>query len=529
MIKFRNKLFCKYNNVKKIRQKLAGYDYASSIGFFDKIRDELTITRFNKLKCNDNLYENNEQLEIVIRQFMLLNSMKYLTNSLLYYFGDVKRRNLTIALPNEWLEILYNNNIKIDYFRSKIKWRLKVFRNFIYNEVFLINLLCSSIINFFIYKNKNLFTLEYVYFIGLSKINFSENDEEKNGVTSFFNFFYFKNKYNKIYHDYAIKSYYENDVEISHTTLFSDYPRPSYLNLIYWSFTNFFIQIKSLIFFDWVNILLLTENSLAIRMKYQEKKLLAKKYLFHNSNWVYRPFWTYQAEKMGASIEFYFYSINNVSLSTNNILGIPYYGYKSMNWPFYILWDEFQLLYLNNITSRSNKHIIFRPIIFTKQKKINLSKKRKTIAVFDIQPTRDSLYKLTGGTSINYYTFNTCKDFIEDIYNEANSLNIDIIYKKKRDIGKFINYDYNKLITNLKRNINFISIDEFTSLEDIFNISDAIICQPFTSVSLQAKFHNKPIIFYESADILKNEDFSTHGLPFLKGRIQLREWLNNIC
>jgi polysaccharide biosynthesis PFTS motif protein len=526
--KLRLNRFFAFNNFKTVRQELNGYSNLPNLFFFEKIRDDLTITKFKNINSKNSIFENSDELELVIRQFMLLNSMKQLTNSLLYYFGSRKVNKLSISLPKDWLDILKNNGIKIDYFNSKIKWYLKIFYHFIYNEFFLIKLIFVSFIKIFFYKTNNNFKLPYVYFTGLSKTNFSEYGVEKNGVTSFFNQFYFKNEFKKIFHDYKNNLYYENDVEIKHLNLFSQYPKKSYFRIISWSFINIFIQIKAILYFDWVDILLLTENSVAIRMKYQNKNLVAKKYLFHNSNWIYRPIWTYQAEKMGSSIEFYFYSVNILPLSTNKINGLPFYGYKSMNWPLYIVWDEYHLNYLKIITSTINNYIVFRPIIFTKQKKLHYLKKRKTIAVFDIQPVRESYYKLHGGTSMNYYSMQNCKNFISDIYLESIFLEFDIIYKRKRSIGKLLHFEYKKLISEFDKSHTFTSIDDTISLDDIFTISDAIICQPFTSVALHAKYHNKPVIYYESRDILKSENMNTHEIPFIKGVINLRNWLQSI-
>ena len=39
------------------------------------------------------------------------------------------------------------------------------------------------------------------------------------------------------------------------------------------------------------------EAMLASKIRYQDQALLAKEYYFHNSNWMYKPLWTYEAEK----------------------------------------------------------------------------------------------------------------------------------------------------------------------------------------------------------------------------------------
>jgi polysaccharide biosynthesis PFTS motif protein len=523
MIKFRP------NNFKIIRKQLKGFDFITPKTFFENIRDKLTITNLN-INNTYPIVNDCETNEIIIRQYLLHSCIGYLTTNILGYFGDNKiNKKLSIALPKQWLNIISKEGAVINFIFSNFKWFLKILIIFLYNEFFLIKLIIRSFINFLFYLDRKNFSEDYVYFLGLNNSNFANKIEESNGIISFLNNNYFKKNYNKIFHDYSkIDNYNQKNIEISYAPIFLQYPRLSLIKIIFWALKNIIFQFLLLLKFDWPNILLLKEISVSAKMSFQDKKYVAKKYLFHNSSWTYRPVWTYQAEKLGSSIELYFYSTNIVPFNSNEIKGLPYYGYKSMNWPFYIFWDQFQANFIDNITNRNNKYKILGPINFTNQNKFFHNKKKKTIAVFDVQPLRDTVYKLSGGIALNYYTITNCTYFITDIYELCNTKDFEILYKKKRNVGKKINFEYRRLINKLSENNNFINIDEHASLSDIFHYSDAVICQPFTSVAIAAKYYNKEIIYYESFDILRADDFSKHGIELIKNKSNLNNWLDTI-
>lgn len=56
---------------------------------------------------------------------------------------------------------------------------------------------------------------------------------------------------------------------------------------------------------------MLTESLKRFQIKKNKKNNLAKKYYFNQSSHIYRPLWTYEAEKKGSEIIFYFYSTNH--------------------------------------------------------------------------------------------------------------------------------------------------------------------------------------------------------------------------
>lgn len=60
----------------------------------------------------------------------------------------------------------------------------------------------------------------------------------------------------------------------------------------------------------WASAVLLGEAATAAVVRIQNPERLARGYLFHNSAWINRRPWTFEAEHRGAQILFYFYSAN---------------------------------------------------------------------------------------------------------------------------------------------------------------------------------------------------------------------------
>ena len=60
----------------------------------------------------------------------------------------------------------------------------------------------------------------------------------------------------------------------------------------------------------WWHAFMLSEASNLRIVKLNKPNSLAREYLFNNTNFIYRPMWTYQAEHYGSQIILYFYSTN---------------------------------------------------------------------------------------------------------------------------------------------------------------------------------------------------------------------------
>jgi polysaccharide biosynthesis PFTS motif protein len=56
--------------------------------------------------------------------------------------------------------------------------------------------------------------------------------------------------------------------------------------------------------------LLLSESFRSFHFRLLKPEQISADYLFHNSGYLFRPVWTYDAEEAGSRVLFYFYSSN---------------------------------------------------------------------------------------------------------------------------------------------------------------------------------------------------------------------------
>jgi polysaccharide biosynthesis PFTS motif protein len=207
---------------------------------------------------------------------------------------------------------------------------------------------------------------------------------------------------------------------------------------------------------------------------------------------------------------------------------IDHYGYNQMDFKNIIVWDKYQKKYIEKYNDKSNIQI-FNYVDFIENKtnlEINNPKKLKIISVFDVHPSENILINMMSGYEIPpYYSNEICLNFLKDIA-IANQDKFLLLYKSKRiDLKK----------TNLKKfNINkkkiiykhFQALHPEISPRRIIEVSNACISIPFTSTSLISKHLSKPTVFYDSQNLLKNEDY--HEINVLKNIEDLKNWINKL-
>jgi polysaccharide biosynthesis PFTS motif protein len=149
---------------------------------------------------------------------------------------------------------------------------------------------------------------------------------------------------------------------------------------------------------------------------------------------------------------------------------------------------------------------------------------KNTIAVFDVQPVRDAFYK-TLGISFEYYVPKVCNQFISDIFDVSQSLDLSMAWKPKRDIGKKIHPTYRNFIKKIEISSNFILVDANISAIKLIEKSSIVISMPFTSTAILARELKKPSIFYDPLNMLQKNDPGAHGIPIITGIADLKKWV----
>lgn len=278
----------------------------------------------------------------------------------------------------------------------------------------------------------------------------------------------------------------------------------------------------------WWHALLLGEASKAALVRMQQSDKLARDYLFHNSNWIYRPLWTYEAAAKGSRITLYFYSTNCETFKRPGRDPLrAYFGYQAMTWPYYLVWDKYQANFVRRVAC-GNPHIdVVGPIWFSASAvKMSVLPKR-TVAVFDVQPVRDLFYN-TLAVDFDYYTPKTANQFLTDIHEVLGDADCFLALKRKRDLGKLVHPAYRHFVEKLEASPHCIHVDPGTAATNVIRDCIAVVSMPFTSTALLGRELGKPSIYYDPHGLLQKDDPAAHGIETLSGQEELRHWLASI-
>lgn len=274
----------------------------------------------------------------------------------------------------------------------------------------------------------------------------------------------------------------------------------------------------------WWHALLLNQAALAAQVRNLPVDALAREYLFHNSGWIYRPLWTYEAERLGSEITFYFYSTNCEPFKNEGGYPPISFGYKAMNWPRYLVWDEYQADFVRRVVGEQANTSVVGPIWFQSSAAEMPGLDKLGVAVFDITPHRGSRY-CTLGMDSEFYTPEVANPFLLHVNNAIRSLDTLMLWKRKRNIGSIAHPHYRRLADQLAKNSHVVLVEPEISANRVIEASFAVISMPFTSTALIAREMGKPTAYYDPTGLLQLDDRAGHGIAVLSGEEQLRNWL----
>ena len=303
------------------------------------------------------------------------------------------------------------------------------------------------------------------------------------------------------------------------------------LKLIFLFILDFIHSIISIIKGNLGNSILLPELLLFRSIQLKKTSKIAGHFLFY-FNWkIYRPLWTYEAEKKGARVSLSDISLNALPrlLSNNNNMS---YNYYPSTWPEHIVWSEFQK---NEILKYSlNRNIVYSAkfIPFTLFNPRRPFIHPRSILVFDIEPQKLRYYIKGHGFSSHaeyfYYNKGLVKLFFKDIIDVAKRLNLKVYLKRKRILFEEQDYFYKNLIDNLTDNSNFFQLDPDISAVSIIDEGLAIIGTPFTSVPYIGKLRGIPSAYYDPINYILKNDNNNNGITLLSNKNDLLKWFEKI-
>lgn len=496
----------------------------SSIILFDLINTPFTNDQ-NELKGNSFILK--ESLYSCTQQFLMLRVLDFeFIEQINLAFGR-PHKEIKHPLPLQWRKRLEEkHSIKALTFHNHLLWVKFLLYWFLVGHLSACYEWFKNILSF---KNDQFKNQPYSYFHQLSKQNLpnekNKGGYENNTIISWYA--ELSNRSENILTNVDI----EQPIKINNKHVYgtkSPWPKLKSLNtfirLIFWAVVFFFKSTIKLFQGQFIFPMMIREIMLAKLVHHLDSSRLPRRYFFHNSGFFFRPLWTYVAQNKGAQIILYYYSTSDLWLQTKKGDTNCYNPYHIMTWPEYWIWNEHQLNFLNRFLSYDFKYKIVGPIWFSSTSIESLKKlPKKGIAIFDIEPFRDS-YQKKIWYPVDYYSFDLAKKFYGDLSEIASRNNINLFIKRKR-FNENAHKGYLKLIDDLSKHKNIFHIDSSIAAKSLIEISSATITMSFSTTAIIANSLNYPSVFYDPTLKTVQNDPAAHGINIIQNKEVLEKWM----
>jgi len=498
--------------IKSYIQEIKGYKKChthSSISIID-IKNEISEVNYLKSKNLKIKFLKNVNFNRVIQQVLYEKIIQPFKINNLFFKSIYNKKKLIYYLHTVWYYSFEKRGCRINKILSNI-----LFNFFIFSRVFKAILYLIKVIKCF--KNTN----NHVSFVNLYEDCVSDNIYDKNFVN------WYVKKHNIVNKNISInvgKEFKNSNNFIIENFLYSNLNIINKLLLI-----AYFIYFFSLSFFYYLignkYYLLLFEEVLIARKFYLQKTRLSKKYIFLFHDNVYRPLWTYIAEKFSSDIEMFNYAGSFGDIQKKNL---PYPKsinfFKILTWPHLQLYSQNLRNYYFNLNRKIN--FILHPRIDFFDSNFNFKINHKnSLAFFDGPPLRD-FFRAEAAAIDSFTTEKNCIKLFQDIIDISEELGIHIYYKPKRELSPFKSKHYLKFINNLRDNKFVTILDYKISPQSLIEKVKAVVSRPYTSPSLIGNKLKKPSIFYDPIGYCDPNDPGSQGLKTIYQKDALRKWLS---
>lgn len=465
--------------------------------------------------------------EIVVRQLLLASLGGVSMNRALLSALGKERSRVVFPMPKEWRYILEKHGFLVANFWSSLLWQIYVLAKLMLGVAKIGKITFYGITSG---KSTDFFN-RYVYFSDLSPSNLPNSIPgiQSHDVVSW----YLQWPGRKLDIDtvrHSVTNALSTTIE-SIVVQSQRWPLPA---MIGWNTTaKYFIWgLRAFVFATldcmrgrWWHAILLKESALVIQAQLLPADSLAREYLFNNSNVIYRPLWTYEAEQRGSTISFYFYSTNHEAFKFGDEHPLLPSGFKAMNWSRYLVWDEFQAHFVRRaVGPEANINIVGSIWFQASSARIPVFDKT-AVAAFDVTPHRASRYCVLGGTG-DYYPLSVANSFLMQVSTVARTLGVLMVWKEKRSIGRSAHPKYRQIVDQIASDSNVLIVEPGISAIDVIELCTAVISMPFTSTALIAREMGKPSIYYDPSCSLQRDDRAAHGIPIILGIYELEAWLS---
>ena len=522
----------------RLRSAMRGYRLLRASNQLDRIgRFKDALKHFRLDRSVDHASERFfgaalSQAEISVRQYVLVQCAGLrLGESLLRSLAN-SEAEVVLAMPPEWRELLVEHGFKIAPFRSKVVWQAYVAVHFLYGAGLLAKRLLASLKRIIFPVNQT--HVRFVYFDALTPnaLPHKAADCTSHDVMSWYwQWTGETKKFDAFCHGLQGIP----PTNLGDTKIFAVegpvaplYRLDSLIKFFLWGAAAVMEALGDAIRGQWVHAIMLNESVKAAQARFQQPERLASEYLFHNSSCVYRPLWTYEAEQHGCEVALYFYSANCEPLKRPD--GYAKFSndyYEVMNWPRYMVWDNYQAEFIRRSVGERVKVEVVGPIWFSESLEDLSTLPLDMIAVFDVQPVRTSFYQSLG-IDFDYYTPTNAISFLDDCHAASKACGAAMALKRKRKIGALVHPVYESFVDRLMKKSDFVAINSDVSASRLIEKCIAVVSMPFTSTALLGRALGKPSAYYDPHGMIQRDDRAAHGIDVLLGPRELRAWLANV-
>lgn len=490
--------------------------------YIAQLRNELANHTLNGVPLNTALHSPSQ---ICFHQFIVYRLINFEFNKAILSAINHPKKKVYYPLPRLWREILRKKGFKVPAIYSAIVW-IK------FNIKWYFIGIATGILEFFristgtkIWQNDNAAFFENLYPNNLVQ----SKDKNAQTILDWFSLQEEAKSIHKFFHSCKGSTDYTlNEKQISYTD--SAIPPIDSFSKFFQFFYWFLVKIVVAIF-DLQDRLLLRQQIFDKLVKTSSKKQLYKYYLFHNSGHLLRPLWTYEAEKKGSNIVFYFYSTNVSSFKVKDKAFIQDFQWQVVSWSSYWVWNKGQADFLKSNVLGQFKTTIKGIIPFSiSNKAFDLSKfkSKPFILIFDVQPVNENLYTSLA-PSVDFYSSTNMITFLEWIDQLAIKNNINIVIKRKRE-SPHISKDYSDKLRVLKQTHLW---DELSpTIDTIYACKSlsplASISIPYTSTAVISKKYNIPTVYLDPTKMLDPNFKINNGIPLLSSKEELYKWFESI-
>jgi polysaccharide biosynthesis PFTS motif protein len=520
----------------RLRRVMRGYRALQHTGGVDRIAQVKQALTEHRLSLTGREFSPSlmghgiEHGETVVRQYLLVRCGGLNLNHALLAALGKKDGRVVFYMPREWRDVLTQHGFRVAHVRSGILWQLYVGAVLSYGVLQIGKILAAGL---FARKNARQAQKRYAGFVDLGPGNLPQQidgSQSHDVITWYLQWPGRAEGIEAVRHTvHNAQSVRVDGVEVlpSRRVLLDLEGARAIASYAFWGLRASIIAAVDGLRGRWWHALLLNQAALAAQVRVLPADSLARQYLFHNSGWMYRPLWTYEAEQRGSEILFYFYSTNCESFKRPEGYPPLLYGWKVMTWSRYLVWDEYQADFVRRAVGAQADVSIVGPIWFQSSAAEMPRLDKAGVAIFDVAPFRRSRYCILG-IDYEFYLPSISKNFLADVADVTHRFDAVMLWKRKRKIGAMAHPQYRHFAETLSEQAHVVLVDPEISALRVIESSRAVISMPFTSTALIAKAMGKPSVYYDPTGLLQRDDRAAHGIPILSGAAELSAWLSSL-